>query len=120
MKIMKFQYKGKIYEMTEDQIDAAHYYKQHKEDLNMARMYLNYFVYGCMDVDILEPDLEQEEREDFEALYLIDYEKAASENMLEAYLCRYMMGFKDDMSDGEQWESSIKAVLIDRMENLNN
>lgn len=107
-----FEYNGKKYTMTRDEIEAAYRYQEHKYLLEDAERQLDIFIFGY---EVDDPDnlteLEQDDAEYFLNRYGLTYEDA--KKYTEAFVDKFESSFDCNSDENSTWDNSIRWVLQD-------
>ena len=104
----KFTYNGKVYDLSEDQIEAAYRYQLHQYRLADAERQFKNIVYGS------DPDwLDEKECKQAENCFLNEYGIPVSEGltMLEDFVQQFENDFDCNMDENSMWENAITTVL---------
>lgn len=112
----RFEHDGKLYFMTEEEIEAAYRYQLHQYLLENAKQNLNIFVFGLDDGSAFNDPEDEETKASFVQQYGISYEQATSDEMLEKYLQEYVNHQDGSESDNVVWENAIHEVLSGYMQ----
>lgn len=108
----RFEYNGKMYSMTEQEIEAAYVYRTQQYMLSDARMHLNTVAFGCANAScIYSTETLEEEKQKFLGNYGITFEEASSPKMLERFIDKYTENWDSNESDYGMWQHAIKDVL---------
>ena len=99
-----FDYCGKKFTMSDEEIDAAYRYRKHEYLLADAKSQFQYHFDG--NISRLKDE------------FNTSYEEAISESMLEEYADRFEDRHDCDIDENFQWETAIDAVLLDHKEGL--
>ena len=112
--IVSFEFEGRVYNMTAQEIEAAFRYQEHQYRLEDAQRWLNSVAFGVDDVgELKDPETEMK---DFSNEYGLSYQEAASRDMLERYVSRFESRLDCGLDENAQWEAAVTAVLEDAKE----
>lgn len=103
-----FSYQGKQYEMTDEQIEAAYYYRQRQNLEEDAKSQIDDFIYG------VDPEnLSYIDRQFQEAVFLERYHMNAADvyTKIDAIILRYQIGFDCNIDENSAWRNAIQSVL---------
>lgn len=106
--IVYIAYKGKLYEMTEEQIEAAYEYRKRQFLFDDAKRQLDDFIYGC------DPDaLSRWDKEFQDAVFLErnGIEPAAAYAKLEEIVRWYEHNGDCNVDENSAWHHAIQEVL---------
>ena len=115
MSMITFEYEDKSYTMSEEAIEAAYRYQQRQYMLNDAESHLRALAFGWGSEDDYTPGEEvvdeeiQNALEEFEAEYGVPFDEALKH--LEEYVMRFNDNFNQELSEDDQWDNAIEAVL---------
>lgn len=105
----KFTYNGKVYDLSEDQIEAAYRYQLHQYRLADAERHFRFYVFDC------DPEWEctEAEHKQAEEAFLQKYGIPVSEGltMLEDFVQQFENDFDCNMDENSMWENAITTVL---------
>lgn len=101
-----FEHNGFTYTMSEDEIEAAYRYQEHRYRLDDARRHLNILIFECEDPDP-KCDVFKIDTHVFEKKYGITYEAASSPEMLEKYVGVFEKRFSCNGDENSQWNMAI-------------
>lgn len=111
-----FEYDGKQYRMTEEEIEAAYRHQQHRYGLEDAKRQFNNLFLDCDDESKLDDLAKEEVQAFFAQTYGLTYEQATSDEMLGKYLQEYANHQDGSESDDVVWEDAIHEVLSSHMQ----
>lgn len=109
---ISFEYMGKAYTMSKEEIDAAYWYKQQEFQMEDALVHLNYLVFGY-DPDFEDPENatpgELEDMECFQFQYGISY--ADAKKLLPKIVEKYNDHFDCNNAENDMWRYAIDCIL---------
>lgn len=110
---INIEFNGKVFALTEDEIEAAYRYQKHQYLLEDAERQLNTLVFGTDDGSTFDGPDDDQAKDDFVEEYGIGYDEACSKPMLEAYVAQYLDDQDCNISVDEntQWQNAIQTVL---------
>lgn len=105
----KFTYNGKVYDLSEEQIEAAYRYQLHQYRLADAERQFKNFVYGSDPNSIDEQECQQAEE-----YFLRGYGVPVSEGltMLEEFVQRFEDDFDCNEDENSMWENAIHRTVM--------
>ena len=112
-----FIHNGKAFTMTQEEIEAAYEYQKRQFLLSDAEDHLRAMCFGWEYKDDYDPEsgwaTEKQDAclEAFEEDYGIPFDEALRH--LEAYAIRFQSGFDQDLTEDDQWDYAVSAVLRD-------
>ena len=101
-------YRGKRYEMTEDQVEAAYRFRQRQYRMVDAKAHLEQFIYGDETANMSEFDIQYQE-ECFTERYKIT--PADAFGMLDKIVSRHDLDADCNLDENAQWENAIRNVI---------
>lgn len=111
MKRICFVYKGKRYEMTEDEIEAAYRLRERQYRYEDARRQFLVFVFGDDPINVSVSD-QTTAIHSFTRKYGIGL--AEGLNLLDEIVARFEKDFDCNQDENTAWENAIEAVLSGR------
>ena len=109
-KTVRFTHLGEIYEMTEQQIEAAFRYQLRQYMKADAKYQLDQFIYGD-DPDCLNSMARQIQEDDFKDRYGMDASEAYK--LIDKILDRYDKVESCDVDENTTWQNAIREVLTE-------
>ena len=106
--IVVFEYNGVLYEMPEEQMEAAYRYLERQNRLLDAKCQFFEFAYGC-DPDSLEPGDCVYQEISFEERY--GFPISVGLMMLDKFVDRYEKQADCNVAENVTWQSAIEEVL---------
>lgn len=118
--LVQFEYNGKKYAMTEDEIEAAYRYKESQFRKEDAVRQLNYFVFGYDKPGFDgNPDdasvSEMEDMADFEDRYGISF--ADAKGLADSFEAEFVAIIDCNVPENDLWHTAISTVLEDMERN---
>lgn len=118
--LVRFEYDGKKYAMTEAEIEAAYRYKESQFRKEDAVRQLNYFVFGYdkpgFDGDPDDASVsELEDMADFEERYGISF--TAARGLADSFEAEFCVIFDCNVPENDLWHTAISTVLEDMGQN---
>jgi len=107
-KKIEFEYGGKTYSMTEEEIEAAYRYKERQYRKEDALRQLNQFIFDEDDPEDDGSSIEEKKRW-FECIYLITYEEARE--MLDDFVDTFEDFADCNVDENQTWHDAIEEVL---------
>lgn len=107
-------YKGKVYEMTEEQIEAAYEYRKRQFLLDDAKRQLDDYIYGC------DPDALSKWDKQFQDAVFLErngFEPEVAYAKLEEIVRWYEQNGDCNVDENSAWQSAICDVLNEHKRN---
>ena len=104
---IEFEYNGKKYVMTEEELEAAYRYKERQYLKEDALRQLNDLVFDECEVD--EDDEVESKKQRFESVYHITYEEACE--MLDDFVDTFEDFADCNVDENQTWHNAIVEVL---------
>ena len=117
MEKIKFEYQGKQYELTPQEINAAYFYRLNKDRLEDAKRHLEMRVFGD-EIHTLNERVVEDAKAIFRVRYGIDYTQIQSK--LDDIVTHYEMLYDAGTDDNALWSLAIDKVLMAVTENVPN
>lgn len=110
---VEFEYNGKQYAMTAEEIEAAYRYREHQYLLEDAKRHLKFMICFDSEADLDDPELADDILE-FEKHYETTVEEAME--MLEDFVDAFKDDFTCDIGENMQWYMAICNTLKFRVD----
>lgn len=112
--LVRFEYNGVKYAMTEAEIEAAYRYQESRYRKDDAKRQLDYFVFGYDKLGFDgNPDNasvgELEDMADFEERYGISY--SAAKELVDSFEAEFYAIFDCNVPENDLWHTAIEEVL---------
>lgn len=107
-KKIEFEFGGKTYSMTEEEIEVAYRYKERQYLKEDALRQLNQFIFN-EDEPVDEGASVEEKKRWFECIYHITYEKARE--MLDDFVDTFEDFADCNVDENQTWHDAIEEVL---------
>lgn len=105
---VEFEYNGKKYVMSKEEIEAAYWYKDRQYRMEDALRQLNQFIFN-EDDPVDEGASVDEKKRWFECVYLITYEEACE--MLDDFVDTFEDFADCNVDENQTWHDAIEEVL---------
>ena len=109
--LIDFEYEGKAYQMTREEIEAAYRYREREYRQSDAEVALQYFVFGCDPESMSDDECEQEIAR-FEESYGVKY--TALLNSIPEIADLFFQKQDCNIAENQTWEDTI-ADVVQRM-----
>ena len=106
--LISFEYDGKKYSMTEDEIEAAYRYKQRQFRLEDAREQVDFYVYSWHPGDLDEEEKDKADK-DFEGEH--GFPPVVLYSMLDAIVTQFDRFYKPEIKEDDAWDAAIQVVM---------
>lgn len=112
--LVRFEYNGVKYAMTEAEIEAAYRYQESRYRKDDAKRQLDYFVFGYdkpgFDGNPDDASVgELEDMADFEERYGISY--SAAKELVDSFEAEFYAIFDCNVPENDLWHTAIEEVL---------
>lgn len=103
-----FEFEGKVYQMTREEIEAAYRYREREYRQSDAEVALQYFVFGC-DSESMSDDEYEQEIARFEESYGVKYTDLL--NSIPEIADLFFQKQDCNIAENQTWEDTIADVV---------